>query len=89
MPQTLFINTKHAKGTLSRRQINDIFSYFFFIGNRIWHLLQIVPVGDNLHKMSKLFPGQNKKNIIKVSSAENFTQNAKRYRTVSCSLQEA
>ena len=32
--------------------------------------MQIVSWGDNLHEMSNLFSGKNKKNIINVSSAE-------------------
>ena len=34
--------------------------------------------GDNLHKMSNPVSWENKKNISKMSSAENFTKNAKR-----------
>ena len=34
----------------SRQQIDDIF--LFFPVNRIWHFMQIVSWGDNLHEMS-------------------------------------
>ena len=45
--------------------------------------MQIVSIGDNLHEMSNPFPGKNKKkykkNTVSLSSAEIFTQIAKRY----------
>ena len=33
---------------------DDILKYFFLIfpGNRIWHFMQVVSTGDNLHEMS-------------------------------------
>ena len=40
--------------------------------------MQIVSSGDNLHEMSKPIFGQNKKKYFKLSSAEFFTQDAKR-----------
>ena len=30
----------------------DFFSHFFFPENRIWHFMQIVSIGDNLHEVS-------------------------------------
>ena len=42
--------------------------------------MQIVSNGDNLHEVSKLFFFQEKwENCLKMSSAEIFTQSAKRY----------
>ena len=38
-----------------RRQIDDSFSYFF-LENRIWHFMQIVSIGDNLHETSNYVP---------------------------------
>ena len=38
------------------------FSYFF-PKNRIWHFMQIVSTGDNLHKMSNAVLWENKENI--------------------------
>ena len=32
--------------------------------------MQIVSLGDNLHEMSSLFSGKNKKNIVNLSPAE-------------------
>ena len=53
-------------GRLSRRQTYDIFFFLFFLENRIWHFMQIVSLGDNLHEMSNpFFPRKNKKNISK------------------------
>ena len=34
--------------------------------------MQIVSLGDNLHEMSYLFSGKNKKTYFKMSSAETF-----------------
>ena len=51
--------------------------FLFFLENRIWHFMQIVSTGDNLHEMSNLFYWKNKK-YFSMSSAENFTQSAKR-----------
>ena len=34
--------------------------------------MQIVSIGDNLHEMSNLFSGKNKKNISKCCLLENF-----------------
>ena len=30
-----------------------IFFLFFFLENRIWHFMQIVSIGDNLHEVSE------------------------------------
>ena len=44
--------------------------FLFFLENRIWHFLQIVSLGDNLHGVkSSYFPGKYEK-IFKMSSAE-------------------
>ena len=46
---------------------------WFFFSPRIWHFMQIVSNGDNLHEMSNpifLFSGKNQKSIINLSSAE-------------------
>ena len=51
----------------------------FFPENRIWHFMQIVSLGDNLHEMS--YPvswEKKKKKKFKMLSAENFTQSVKR-----------
>ena len=45
------INLYHSLGIFSRRQIDDIF-LIFFPENRIWHSMQIVSLGDNLHELS-------------------------------------
>ena len=45
--------------------------FLFFQDNRVWHFMQTVSIGDNLHEISSpVF-------YIKTSSAENFTQSAK------------
>ena len=41
----------------------------------VWYFMQIISQGDNLHKMSKLIFGKNKKNVISLPSAD-FTQTA-------------
>ena len=38
-------------GKIFSRQHTEIFS-LFFPENRIWHFMQIVSIGDNLHEMS-------------------------------------
>ena len=63
----------HSLGKFSRWQI-DIF--LFFPENRIWHFMQIVSPEDNLHEMSNLFSGKNKKNISKCRLPEFFKQNS-------------
>ena len=41
--------------------------------------MQIVSIGDNLHEKSKpVIREKNKKKYLNLSSAENFTQSAKR-----------
>ena len=40
--------------------------------------MQIVSLGDNLHELSNPVFEKNKKKYFKMSSAENFTQSAKR-----------
>ena len=52
--------------------------FSYFTENRIWHFMQIVSNGDNLHEMLNPVFWKNKKKYFKMSSAENFTQNAKR-----------
>ena len=37
--------------------------FLFFPENRIWHFMQIVSIGDNLHEMSKPVFRENKKNF--------------------------
>ena len=46
------INTYHAMGRFSRWQTGDIF--LFFPEKKIWHFMQIVSLGDNLHEVSYL-----------------------------------
>ena len=46
--------------------------FLFFPENRIWHFMQIVSIGDNLHEMSKLFSGKKNKKNISMLSAENI-----------------
>ena len=41
----------HSLRKFSRRRIHDI--SLFFAENRIWHFMQNVSIGDNLHEMSK------------------------------------
>ena len=51
------------------------FGFFFllFPGNRIWHFIQIVSTGDNLHKMSNLvFWGKIKKQKQKTKKHHQF-----------------
>ena len=50
----------YSPGLFSRRQIGDIFSYFFFPKNRIWHFMQIVTISM---KMSILFLGKIRKSF--------------------------
>ena len=39
--------------------------FLFFPENWIWHFMQIVLIGDNLHGMSNpIFPGKKKKNFF-------------------------
>ena len=59
------------------KTIGDIFLTFPW--NRIWHFIQIVFIGDNLHEMSNpVFFEKNIKKYFNMLSAENFTQSAKR-----------
>ena len=48
-----------------------------FPENKIWHFMQIVSNGDNLHEMSKPVFLENQIKYFKMVSAENFTQHAK------------
>ena len=59
------LNTYHAMGRCSRRQIDGFF--LFFPGNRIWHFMQFV-LNIKSYFLWK---------IRKMSSAEIFTQHAK------------
>ena len=52
------------------------FSFFFFQENRFWQFMQIAPIGDNLHELSKSVFWENRY-IINMSSAENFMRSAK------------
>ena len=51
--------------------------FLFFPENRIWHFMQIVSWGDNLHEMSNPVFWGKKDKYFKLLSAENFTQSAK------------
>ena len=42
--------TYYAMSKFSRQQTDDIF--LLFLENRIWHFMQIVSLGDNLHEVS-------------------------------------
>ena len=60
---TAIFNLYCSLSKFSRWQFDVIFHIclFFFLENRLWHFMQIVPKGDNLHEMSKLnFWGKNK-----------------------------
>ena len=61
-------NFYHSLGIFSRRQI-DIFLIF----PRKWALYISCKLRDNMHKMSHLFSGKNKKKYCKMSIAEIFT----------------
>ena len=39
--------------------------FLFFPGNRAWHFMQTISLGDNLHECQSLFSGKNTKNISK------------------------
>ena len=54
--------------TFSRRYF-EIF-FLIFLGNGIWHSMQMVSYGNYLHEMSNPVSWANKKNIINLSSAE-------------------
>ena len=41
-----------------------------FLENRIWHFMQIVSYGDNLHEVSDPIFKEDIKNVINLSSAE-------------------
>ena len=72
-----------------KKSADDIlkyFSYFFFLENKLWHFMQIVSSGENLHEMSSLFSEKNKKTIISLTSVE-FAQRVvkiKKSSDVSC-----
>ena len=56
---------------LGKNSADNILKYFFlFLENRIWHFMQIVSLGDSLHKYQILFSTKNKKNINSLSPAE-------------------
>ena len=42
--------------------------------NRIWHFMQIVSTGDNLHEMSNPVFWEQEEKYLNMPSAENFTQ---------------
>ena len=53
----------------SRRNF-EIFT-LFFPENRIWHFVQIISLGDNLHEMSNpISQKKNEKTLFNLSSAE-------------------
>ena len=57
--------------TLEKNQQATFLKYFIcFFSSRIRHIKQIVSLGDNLHEMSKYIFWENKKIIIRLSSAE-------------------
>ena len=45
---------------------------------KIWHFMQIVSIGDNLHEMSNPVSWEKYEKYFRLSPAENFTQSAKR-----------
>ena len=47
--QSDYFKLYHSMGKFSRRQVDDIFLLFFFPENRLWHFMQFVSWGDNLH----------------------------------------
>ena len=51
--------------------------FLFSPENRLWHFMQIVSLGDNLHEKSKPIFWENLEEHFKMSSAEIFTQHAK------------
>ena len=67
------VNINDSLGIFSRWHAGDIFPE-----NRIWQCMQIVSNGDNLNEMSKPVFWENKVKYFKMSSAEDFTQGAKR-----------
>ena len=56
----------------------SLFFSFFFSENRLQHFMQIVSLGHNLYEMSEPICWKDKKKKIRMSSAELFTQQAKR-----------
>ena len=59
--------------------------FLFFPVNRIWHFMQIVSWGDNLHEMSNPVFWEKQEKYFKMLSAENFTQSASLLDTTPCS----
>ena len=51
--------------------------FLFFLENRIWHFLQIVSIGDNLHEMLKPIFWEKLEKYFDKLSTENFTQSTK------------
>ena len=43
---------------------NLVIFFLFFPENSIWHFMQIVSIGDNLHECQTLFSGKNTKKKI-------------------------
>ena len=62
----------HSLSIFSRRQIDDIF--LISPENRIFHLMQIVSNGDNLHEISKPVFRDKYEKYFKMSSVEFYTQ---------------
>ena len=42
----------------------------------MWHFMQILTNGDNLHEITNSVFWENQEKYFKISSAENFTQSA-------------
>ena len=60
-PRVLILT--YTTSGLIQQMTNWWYFFIFTLVNRIWHFMQIVSIGDNLHEMLNLFPGKNKKNI--------------------------
>ena len=61
--------TLSTLGKIFSRQLIET-CFVIFPRKQIWHFMQIVSYGNNLHEMSNLFSGKNKKNTINLLSAE-------------------
>ena len=64
--------------TLYANSADDKLIFFLFsLENRIWHLMQIVSTGDNLHETSKSVSWKLKiRKYLNLLSVENFTWSA-------------
>ena len=73
------VHLKHlnlSKSKFSRRQIDGIFLIFIVSENMLWHVMQIVSLGGNLHEMSKSIFRNKIDKYFKMSSTKLFTQHA-------------